>query len=266
MQARISTLFEPEALNGIRVFSGGRDVVDTSEISQDERDAITYCFDQNIKKIENASPKIAAGLRLQREAMVKWAGIAKGTFPESKIYSYPGQAGGLGVDFLTPYLFGYGNSDTTGGLNMYLDTAAASATAAERTWDISLTAGTRTFLLGDLTSTFYKGCATTGSHSFVVLFQDGIVEIGSTPKIYQLHFKSELMNKYTPVGQQPLVSMPVEDHKLIYQYTTPGMIPCSHTTGMNISVMPAYTGTAHIPLLGMCFYETDFNVQTMVLH
>jgi hypothetical protein len=57
---------------------------------------------------------------------------------------------------------------------------------------------------------------------------------------------------------------PIEDRKLIYQYTTPGIIPISHQTGVNISVSPLYTGTAHIPLLGMCFYESEFCIETMV--
>jgi hypothetical protein len=245
--------------------------MDMAELSQDERDQIGYCFDQNVKKIENVSPKIAAGLRTQREAMLKWAGIAKGTFPETRTYSYPGQTGGLGVDFLNPYLFGYGTSNGTytngtDGVNMYLDIAGSNASAALRTWDFTTAVDTRIWLMGKDTATYYRGCATTGSHSFVVLFQDGILEVGSDPSIDQIHFKSELMDKYTPIQAPPTIRVPIEDGKSIFQYNTPGMIPCSHQTGMNISVAPLYARTIHVPLLGMCFYESGFNLETMVAH
>ena len=107
VQASLTDMFTPEANAGIRIFTGGRDSVDIADMSSDERDAILYCFDSNVKKIENISPKLAASLRPQRDAVVKWAQVAKGTFPETKNYSYPGQAGGLAVDFLNPYLFKY---------------------------------------------------------------------------------------------------------------------------------------------------------------
>jgi hypothetical protein len=198
--------------------------------------------------------------------MLKWAGIAKATFPELRTYSYPGQTGGLGVDFLNPHLFGYGNVTTTGSLTQYYNIAGALGTTEERTWDIPLVLDTRQFLLGAAAGTYYKACSTAGYHSFVVLFQDGIIELGTDPSIDQLHFKSELMDKYTPISSSPLIRVPIENGKNIFQYTTPGMIPCSHQTGMHISAQPLYTRVAHIPLLGMCFYETSFNLETMVAH
>jgi hypothetical protein len=269
VQARISEMFAPEANAGIRVFSGGKDLIDIADMAAEERDAILYCFDQNVKKIENVSPKIAAGLRPQREAMVKFAQIAKGTFPETKTYSYPGQTGGLAVDFLTPYLFGYGTSDSGTGANGYNDIAGASgSTATMRTWDLPLTASTvRTILGYDVTTyQYYKGCATTGSHSYVVLFQDGIVEIGTDPSFSELYFKSQLMDKYTPISVQPLIRESVEEGRGIFQYSTPGIIPISHQTGVAIQGLPLYTRNAYLPLLGMVFYESDFNISTMVAH
>jgi len=262
VQARISEMFAPEANAGIRVFSGGKDLIDIADMAAEERDAILYCFDQNVKKIENISPKLAAGLRPQREAMVKFAQIAKGTFPETKTYSYPGQFGGLAVDFLSPATFGYGDA-TAVGMTQYVGIDGTIGTTQNRTWDLPLVAGTSKFILGKSTSTYYKGCATTDKHSYVVIFQDGIIELGSTPKIDQMQFKSELMDKYVPIAMQPLVNQSIEENRLIYQYSTPGIIPVSHQTGVNIQVHPLYTGTANLPLLGMVFYETDFNPAAM---
>jgi hypothetical protein len=262
VQARISEMFATEANAGIRVFSGGKDLIDIADMASEERDAILYCFDQNVKKIENISPKLAASIRPQRDAMVKFAQIAKGTFPETKTFSYPGQMGGLAVDFLSPATFRYGDA-TAVGLTQYLGIDGTIGTTQNGTWDMPLAAGTSKFLLGNSTSTYYKGCATQDKHSYVVLFQDGIIELGSTPKIDQMQFKSELMDKYVPIAMQPLMTQSIEEGRTIYQYSTPGMIPVSHQTGVNIQIHPIYSGTANIPLLGMVFYETAFNPATM---
>jgi hypothetical protein len=262
-QARISQLFAPEANNGIRIFSGGRDVVDMAELSQDERYDIEYCFDTNVKKIEFVSPKIAAGLKLQKEAMIKWAAIAKGTFPEQKTYSYPGQTGGLAVDFLNPYLFGWGDVAGVGGNSGYYNIAGAAGTTEMRTWDIPFTAGTASYILGyDATYVYYKSCPNTGHHSYAVLFQDGILEVGTESSIGEMFFKSELLDRYTPISAPPLGRETIEEGKQIFQYNTPGMIPLSYQNGggMHCFALPLKTVTAHMPLLGMIFYETDFNV------
>jgi hypothetical protein len=271
VQAKISEMFASEANAGIRVFSGGKDLIDIADMAAEERDAILYCFDQNVKKIENVSPKIAAGLRPQREAMVKFAQIAKGTFPETKTYSYPGQAGGLAVDFLNPYLLGYGDSNgTTGagdGVTPYYDIALSqTSNDVIKTWDYPFAGAAETvaYILGKSASTYYHGCGTTSKHSYVVLFQDGIIELGTDPSIAQLFFKSQLMDKYTPISAPPMVRESIEEGRGIFQYTTPGMIPISHQTGVNIAALPLYTRVANLPLLGMVFYEFDFNPSTMI--
>jgi hypothetical protein len=148
-------------------------------------------------------------------------------------------------------------------------------TTESRTWNLGggnagtgLTAGTKAFILGydSATTPYYKGNAVTGQHSYVVLFQDGIIEIGTTPKFEQLFFKSQLMDKYTPISVPPLVTQTVEKDRMIYQYSTPGMIPISHQTGVAISGMPIYSGSCYLPLLGMVFYEAEFNASTMTTH
>jgi hypothetical protein len=270
VQARISEMFAPESNAGIRIFSGGKDLIDIADMAAEERDAILYCFDQNVKKIENVSPKLAAGLRPQREAMVKFAQIAKGTFPETKTYSYPGQSGGLAVDFLNPYLYKYVRAGSTVLGHRAYTSYADSGVVGYSTWDINLaTVGTKYYIAGNGTTGYYRGSdggdGTTGAagHSYVVIFQDGIIELGTTPKIEQIHFKSELLDKYTPISMPVLLNQSIEEGKNIYQYTTPGMIPISHQTGVQIAVLPNAAGVSTLPLLGMVFYETEFNDSAM---
>ena len=253
-------MFAPEATAGIRIFGGGKDLVDIADMAAEEKEAIYYCFDSNVKKIENISPKLAASLRPQREAMVKFAQIAKGTFPETKTFSYPGQSGGLAVDFLNPYLWSYATTKDGSTAGNYCTNAYSDAAVAGfGSWDASLTAGTAFYLAGSSTKA-YRGSAISGKHSYAVVFQDGIIELGTTPKIEQVFFKSELLDKYTPISMQPLMNQSIEEGRSIYQYSTPGMMPFSHQTGSVIAALPNYTGTSNIPILGMVFYETDFNV------
>jgi hypothetical protein len=271
-QASISDMFAPEAAAGIRIFTGATDLVDIADISSDERNAILYAFDLNVKKIENVSPKLAATLRPQREAFVKWGQIAKGIFPETKVFAYPGQSGGLGVDFLCPYLFMYNGTQTASsaaagnsGYTGYND----SVPAGYGSWDAQLTAGamfsiaggpaTQSNAINSLSSLYYQGSGVTSYHSYVVIAQDGICEIGTTPKIEQLFFRSQLLDKYTPIAQPPTLAQTIETDKNIYQYTTPGMIPISHLVGMQIYAMPNVGGLSTLPLLGMVYYETNFN-------
>ena len=271
-QGRLKDIFASEIQQGIRIFSGGRDVVDYSaEMTQDEIDSIYYCFDTNLKKLENISPKLAASYRPQREACVKWARIAKGTFPEVKNYSYPGQSGGLACDWLNPYLFGYGNAAAGTGDRDYLDIAGAADTAVLMSdWNITFTVDTVRKLLSNSTTgatSYYRGCATTGAHSFVVLFQDGIVQMGGTPLIQELYFKSEIMDMYSPISVPPLIRQTIEKGKEIYQFTTPGMIGIDHNVGYWIAGgVPTATATVCMPLMGMVFYETGFNLSTMIAH
>lgn len=271
-QASISDMFAPEAAAGIRIFTGAQDLVDIADISSDERNAILYAFDLNVKKIENVSPKLAATLRPQREAFVKWGQIAKGIFPETKVFAYPGQSGGLGVDFLCPYLWMYNGTQTSAGVGSGNNAYTGyndSVPGGYGSWDATLTAGamfaiaggpaTQTASINALSSLYYAGSGITSYHSYTVIAQDGIIEIGTTPKIEQLFFRSQLLDKYTPIAQPPTLAQTIESEKSVYQYTTPGMIPISHLVGMQIYAMPNTGGVSTLPLLGMTYYETNFN-------
>jgi hypothetical protein len=256
---RVKDLFAEEITNGIKMFMGGRDTYDYEKLTDEEVDAVHLAFDKNLKRIENVSPKLAANLRPQREAFVKWAGIAKAVFPETKSYAYPAVAGGLGADWITPEMFKY---DTTpsGTYPCYSDYNATAS--ADDTFDLTLTAGTMRMIAGyqtggTLTSS-YKGSKTTDKHSFVVLAQDGLVEVGTTPKINMLKFATDLENKYAYVSMNPLLTQTIEDNRTLYQYNTPGMIPMDHNVGTYIGVMPVTSGTCTIVPLGMVFYEYSF--------
>ncbi len=260
VQVRIKELFAPEIAAGIKQFTGGRDTFDYESLSPEEEDAVRLAFDKSLKKIEFVSPKLAAQLRPQKEAFVKWAGVAKGTFPETKSYSYPATAGGLGADWITPELYKY---DTTPSATFpcYTDYNATASTTD--TFDLTLTAGTMRAIAGysagsGALTTSYKGSITSQMHSFVVLAQDGLAEIGTTPKVSMVKVATDLQNKYAPYAVSPLITQTIEENKTIYQYNTPGMIPMDFNVGTFVMVYPNVSGTSTVVPLGMVFYEYDF--------
>jgi hypothetical protein len=244
----------------VKVFMGGRDTYDYEKLTDEEVDAVHLAFDKGLKRIENVSPKLAANLRPQREAYVKWAGIAKATFPETKSYSYPAVAGGLGADWITPEIFTY---DTNASSGVNSNTHYNCTTAIYTSFDLSLTAGTARYIAGQSTAVYYYGSSTTDKHSFLVLAQDGLVEVGTTPKCNMLKFFTQLQTKYTYIAMNPLLTQSLEDYRALYQYNTPGMIPMDHNVGTCIAVIPTATGLSTIVPLGMAFYEYDFMNTTM---
>jgi hypothetical protein len=245
---------------------GGRDTFDYEKLTEEEVDSVHLAFDKGLKRIENVSPKLAANMRPQREAYVKWAGIAKATFPETKSFSYPSVAGGLGADWITPELITYRtNTAYASGYPAYSD--YNNTTAVSATFDLPLTAGTASYIFGQgsggyqtggTPTAYYKGSPVTDKHSFVVLAQDAFVEVGTTPKINMLKFLTQLQNKYQWIAMNPILVQTLEDYRAIYQYNTPGMIPMDHNVGTIIEAMPAVTGTSTIIPFGMVFYEYDF--------
>ncbi len=256
VQVRIKELFAPEIAAGIKMFTGGRDTYDYESLSPSEEDAVKTAFDKSLLKIEAVSPKVASVIRPQRDAFVKWAGVAKGTFPETKSYSYPSTAGGLGADWITPELYKY---DTTPSATFPCYTGYVATASAGDSFDIATTAGVASYIAGNATETnSYKGSITTGMHSFVVIAQDGLVEIGTSPKFNMVKVSTDLETKYAPVAMQPLINQTVEDNKSIYQYNTPGMIPMDYQVGTIVKAYANDTGVSTIVPLGMVFYEHEF--------
>ncbi len=256
VQIRVKELFAPEIAAGIKQFTGGRDTYDYESLSPEEEDSVKLAFDRTMMKIRKISPNLSASLIVQRDAFVKWAGVAKGTFPDTKDYSYPSTSGGLGADWITPELYKY---DTTPSSTYpcYTDYNATASTT--NTFDLTLTNGTARYIAGNSTeSNSYKGSPVTNKHSFVVIAQDGLIEIGTTPKCNMLLFKTDAQSKYSPISMNPALTQTLEEYRSIYQYNTPGMIPMDHNVGTIIKAHPNVSGTSTIVPFGMVFYEYDF--------
>jgi hypothetical protein len=237
-------LFREELGKGVNVFVGDRESFVYSPVENEERKAIEYVFRYGLNQLKRISPKIAADIEPQLSLALKVAGIFKEMLPERKSYTFPSQTGSLGVAWLFPQAIKYATTVPTSYKN--------------NSWDMDLTAGTKAWILGDGTN-YYKTSSATGAHSAILIFQNGVIEIGSTPKAEQFRLVSEGLTKYGIYTVAPIVEERIEENRLIYQYPTPmGALPVFYDKGVMWGFMPKASGTSTIKLLGLVFYEHDF--------
>jgi hypothetical protein len=243
----VKELFGEELGKGIPVFMGDRESVVYTPLESDEATAIQKVFNYGLNQLRRITPKVASDIEPQLSLALKIAGVFKDMIPEKKSYAFPSQTGSLGVAWLFPQAIKF----ATSGEGSYTSYTTNS-------WDIALTAGTAAYLFGDATH-FYKASATTGAHTSLLVFNNGILEIGSTPKVEQFQLTAEGFTKYGIYTVAPIVEERIEENRLIYQYPTPlGATPIFYDKGIRWAFMPRAGGTATIKLLGLVFYEHDF--------
>jgi hypothetical protein len=247
-QIDINVLFADELNNGIPIFAGGKDSVQYQALGPAEEKAVETCFQKGLKVITEVSPKLGPFIGRQLPAFKKWAGVAKASFPTIKTVAFPSQPGMLGVNFLIPQSIKY-NATPSATYPCYSDYPADS-------WDLSLTASSITYLLGSA-SQYYKASPTDQKHSLLVLAAGGIVEIGTTPGYDQVQITTEILSKYGVINESPLGDQSIETDKTIYRHEDLGMLPMYYDLGVRLSVMPRFTKTSTVKMIGMVFYEHD---------
>lgn len=246
MSVRAEELF---ARLGIPIFTGDRKEFVYQEISASEKNVVTKVFNTGLRQIERVSSTIASDIRGQLDLAIRMAGVFKEMLPEKKSYTFPSETGSLGVAWVFPQAIRYVATPSS-------DTPCYTSYPAN-SWDITLTAGTPAYFFGDGTN-WYKASPSTGKHSMLLIFNNGIIEIGSTPKLDQFRLVAEGLTKYGIYTVAPVVEVPIESGKTIYQYPTPmGAVPIFYDKGIMWGFMPRTSGTSTIKLLGLVFYEHD---------
>jgi len=212
-----------------------------------EEDVVKRVFYYGIAHLKKVAPSIAIDIERQYKLALAMAAVAKGLFPAKKNYSFPSVPGSLGVAWLFPQAIYYAAG------------AGAPATGyAANSWDIPVTAGTKAYLLGSDTA-FYKTSSTTDARSLILVFENGLVEVGSTPSAQQFRLVTESKGDYGAYAVEPLVEVSVEPNKAIYQYPTPlGALWVDYNTGVKWYFMPTRSGTATIKMLGLVYFEHNF--------
>ena len=235
---------------GVKIAALDRKIVSYVPVSSNEADIINYVFNSGLKYLRKTLPSVAAEIEAQRELVVRMAGVAKATFPIRKNYSFPSVPGSLGVAWLFPQGLKYAATPSA--------TNPCYTGYTTNSWDIPCTAGTASYILGDGTN-FYKANPNTDVHTFVLIFDGGVLEYGSSPSVEQFQLLSEGKRDYGAYTVEPMVEIPIEKNVAVYQYPTPlGALFVDHQRGVMWGFMPRTTGVKTIKLLGMIFYEHNF--------
>ncbi len=245
---KLRNLFKEEEAK-IAIFYGGREDIEYLPLTNDERAAVDKAVDQALIPLRKVSPTIASTYELHRSFFQKCAGIAKAKFPGQKTVQFPSQAGGIGAIPLIPQAVKWAVTPSA--------TDPCYTSYKTNSWDIDLTAGTAAYILGNGTD-FYKASLTAEKHSLLAICWNGLLELGSTPRLGQMRIWTQAETKYGIWSIHPLVSLPIEPGKTLYQYNTVGALIVTHDFGIMWKVLPTATGTSTLPLLGMVFYEHDF--------
>lgn len=229
---------------GVSLAALDRAQLPVAQLDPKEEDVIKRVFYYGIAHLKKVAPSIAVDIERQYKLALAMAAVAKGLFPAKKNFSFPSVPGSLGVAWLFPQAIYYASGVATG--------------YTANSWDIPITAGTKAYLLGSDTA-YYKTSSTTDSRSLILIFENGLVEVGSTPSAQQFRLITESKGDYGAYAVEPLVEVSVEPNKAIYQYPTPlGALWVDYNTGVKWYFMPTRSGTATIKMLGLVFYEHDF--------
>jgi hypothetical protein len=235
---------------GVNVAALERTALSYVDLSDTERSYINYVLDSGLTYLRKVAPSITADIERQRGLAVNMAGVAKATFPVRKNYAFPSVPGSLGVSWLFPQGFKWAATPSS--------SDPCYTSYSNNSWDISVTAGTTAYIMGNGTN-FYRANPNTDNHTFVLIFDGGVIEVGSTPSIEQFQLYSEGKRDYGIYTVEPLTDIPVEKNVAIYQYPTPlGAVFASHDRGLMWGFKPRTSGTKTIKLLGLLFYEHDF--------
>ncbi|RSN77217.1 MAG: hypothetical protein DSO07_02990 [Thermoproteota archaeon] len=235
---------------GVDFYAPGIDNITYEVLSAEEIKAVELAIKMLANHARAIAPQIAVEIERQAPAVYKMAAVAKAKFPGMKNISFPATGtGSIGISPLFPQAIKYTGTPSP--------SLPAYTSYTSNTWDITFTANTAAYLFGDGTN-WYKANPTDGQRALLVILQNGVLEIGSTPKITQMRIKTDKSQKYGMFGVSPLSTIPLESGKKIHIYPTPGVVPIFHDVGIMWSVLPARSGTSTMPLLGFVFAEGDF--------
>jgi hypothetical protein len=281
---QIAEFFGPEIANNIGFFSGGRTAVQTANLAPAEITAILTAYNSNLNLIKRVSTLLYNDLVNQQQpaptgdwlrnghnAALKFAMIAKATLASqggTKPITWPPLVGQIGVQWLDPFLVQYSGTKsatypcytdyTKDTWNLPFNVSGSGTALAQilgtATYTKNTPPATSSVISGQ---TYYQANNTINQRELWFIFQNGVLEIGTTPDIQQWIIQTSLTQAYNTYSTHSLVYKPIDDYRTIFQYNTPGIIPVYNDMGIYFAGLPQSTTTTHVlPLLGMAFYET----------
>ena len=237
---------------GIRtVILGGRETVNAvkldSEEIKDAKNFISYL----VSSYSRISPKLASLVEKHSEIIVKAIEIYKAIAARDigeKRFAFPPRSDTISAAPISPQFI------------RYVATASADDPAYSdyplNSFDLSLSAGTPRHLYGTSTD-YWSGKSKTKGPIMHVIFEDGIIEIGSTPKIIEVLAEFEDWRMLGALWEPYIVREAIEVGRMIYQYQTPGVLFVLPDRKFRLGVMPDKTGTSTVIPVGIALYYVE---------
>lgn len=245
----------PETVDVRKLFEGNKILlggigpnIEVEELRESEQALLDKFIKESQEVIGQVSPYLANILVNHVDLIIDFARIFKAKVRQTFGGEAP-QPNNFGIAFLAPYDLKYATTPSP--------TEPAYTTYSQRSWVLSLTSGTAIYLLGDGTN-FFKMSPTVGSRALGLIFQNGIIEVGTTPKVDQFQVRTEQVN-YAPWRATTITDQPIDPRRPIYVYKTPFAIPLWYDFGIMLSAMPHTTGDSDLRLFGVVFYEYGYH-------
>ena len=236
---------------GKKILLGGiGPTIEVESFTETELDLLNKFIDEVGKTMREVSPYLANLFFDHRDLIRTFGEIFKAKVKQT----FGGEAptpNSFGIGLLAPYDL------------HYTDTPSAEEPAYTAygpfDWKLTVSQGTPIYVLGD-GANFFRMSPTVGKRALAVIFQNGFVEIGTTPSFNQFLVKTEKVN-YAPWRAHTIQDQPIDPRKPIYVYHTPFVIPLWYDYGVMLSAMPTRSGTSDFRLFGVVFYEYGYHSQ-----
>jgi hypothetical protein len=225
-------------LTKVPVAALGRESFPYRELSDREVAIVSSVFDRGLELLRKVlPPSVVRDIEVQKPYALVFAGVAKALM-DGKNYAFPSVGGHLGVNWLFPQ-----NVPTN---------------YKNNSWDIDITTGTKAYIFGSDTA-FYTTSSTVNTRHCILVFHNGLIELGTTPSTQQFRLYSVAKGDYGIYTVAPLIDVPVDPSRVLFQYPTPlGALFLDYQLGVRWYFLPTRSGTTTMKLLGLVFYEHDF--------
>ena len=238
--------YERESL-GLNIFIGLSEV-QIAPLSDAEVNSLISYIARCYRMLRQVCAEIADDFMNHITLFIKAAQIFKAQ--TNKAITAPASVNAAGMCMIIPQLF------------KYVKTPSASEPAytqyIDNTFKLNLTAGTPVYIFGDGTN-YYRACPTSGKRTLLVIIADGLIEIGTTPKLQQqiAYFEGERTEAPEPV--HVLKEIPLHSGKTLYRINTykNAAFIVTKDRGVMYGFMPEADGLDILQPVGVAFYEWD---------
>ena len=237
--------------SGIGVVLGDMKTQEGEALDANERRAIELALNYIKRVYARISPKLAMLFDTHKQFVLSAASVYKRKALKANVaadFDFPPKLGRLAVAPIAPQLIRYVATPSA--------TDPAYSDYALNSFTIMFgSAGETKYLFGS-DANYWKGLSETKGPIMHVVFEDGLIEIGTSPKVDQIYIEFDGWNMLGTFFQPEAVKLPIEESKPVYQYTHPAFVTIPDR-GIKVAVLGEVAGDSILVPVGVTFYFVD---------